>query len=112
LFSLFVTLPVDAHKLSVFAWVEGNSVKVEGKLPKARHPKHGIVLVYDGKDRILLKKPIEQNGTAEFPLENWEEGLKIIMDIGEGHESYWILTPYDISEQLKHVRPKYKGSLN
>jgi nickel transport protein len=106
LISFFVTLPVEAHKLTVFAWVEGDQVKVEGKLPKGRHPKHGTVLVYDGKDRLLLKKAIEPDGTTEFPLENWEEGLKIIMDIGEGHESYWILTPYDISEQLKQVRPE------
>jgi nickel transport protein len=106
LVSFFVTLPVEAHKLTVFAWVEGDQVKVEGKLPKGRHPKQGTVLVYDGEDRLLLKKPIEPDGTAVFLLERWEGGLKIIMDIGEGHESYWILTPYDISEQLKQVRPE------
>ena len=102
----FIAMPVVAHKLTVFAWVEGDLVRVEGKLPKGRHPKQGKVRVYDGQNRLLLETPVRPDGTAEFPLENWQSGLKIVMDIGEGHESYWILTPLDISEQLKQSSHK------
>jgi nickel transport protein len=90
---------VLAHQLSVFAWVEGDNVKVEGKLPKGKHPKQGMVFVYDGNDRLLLQKQIQPDGTATFPLKNWETGLKILLDIGDGHQSYWILTPFDIKQQ-------------
>ena len=41
---------VLAHQLSVFAWVEGDNVKVRGKLPK-----QGMVFVYDGNDRLGLR---------------------------------------------------------
>ena len=91
--------PVTAHQLSVFAWVEGETVMVEGRLPKGRHPKLGTVLVYDGKDRLLLTTKLRTDGTASFPLENWETGFRIVVDIGHGHQSYWILTPYDIRQQ-------------
>jgi nickel transport protein len=90
---------VLAHQLSVFAWVEGDNVKVQGKLPKGKHPKQGMVFVYDGNDRLLLQKQIQPDGTATFPLKNWETGLKILLDIGHGHQSYWILTPFDIKQQ-------------
>ena len=90
---------VLAHQLSVFAWVEGDNVMVQGKLPKGKHPKQGMVFVYDGNDRLLLQKQIENDGTATFPLKNWETGLKILLDIGHGHQSYWILTPFDIKQQ-------------
>jgi nickel transport protein len=106
LISFFIAMPVDAHKLTVFAWVEGDLVKVEGKLPKGRHPKQGKVRVYDGQNRLLLETAVRPDGTAEFPLQNWQSGLKIVMDIGEGHESYWILTPLDITEQLKQSAPE------
>ena len=89
-----------AHKLTVFAWVEGDTVMVEGTLPKGKHPKQGVLRVYDGNDRLLLKTQIQSDGTASFPLRNWESGLKIVIDIGEGHQSYWILTPFDIKEQI------------
>jgi nickel transport protein len=88
-----------AHQLSVFAWVEGDTVKVEGNLSKGKHPKQGMVFVYDGSGRLLLQKQIQPDGTATFPLKNWETGLKILLDIGHGHKSYWILTPFDIKQQ-------------
>ena len=92
-------LPALAHQLSVFAWVEDETVHVQGKLPKGKHPKQGTIFVYDGNDKLLLEKQIQPNGTAAFPLKNWETGLKIVLDIGHGHTSYWILTPYDIEQQ-------------
>ena len=92
-------LGVLAHQLSVFAWVEGDNVKVQGKLPKGKHPKQGIIFVYDGNDKLLFQKQIHPDGTANFPLQNWETGLKILLDIGDGHQSYWILTPLDIKQQ-------------
>ena len=90
-----------AHKLSVFAWVEGKYVIVEGTLGGGKRPKQGTVLVYDGKDTLLLKTPLEKNGTARFPLPPYKTGLKVVVDIGEGHQSYWILTPHDIKSQLE-----------
>ena len=100
------TFHVIAHQLSVFAWVEGDSVLVEARLPKGKHPKLGDVRVYDGKDKLLLETKLQPDGTTSFPLENWETGLRIVVDIGHGHQSYWILTPFEISEQHKQSIPK------
>jgi nickel transport protein len=91
-----------AHQLSVFAWVEGKTVMVEGRLPKGKYPKLGAVLVYDGEDRLLLKTELGADGKASFPLDDWETGLRIVVDIGHGHQAYWILTPYDIRQQLEN----------
>ena len=99
LITLAIAPSAAAHQLSVFAWVEGETVMVEGRLPKGKHPKLGTVLVYDGEDRLLLKTELGPDGTASFPLENWETGLRIVVEIGHGHQSHWILTPYDIRQQ-------------
>jgi nickel transport protein len=99
LIALTIAQYATAHQLSVFAWVEGDSVLVEARLPKGKHPKLGVVLVYNGEDQLLLKTELEPDGTASFQLENWETGFRIVVDIGHGHQSYWILTPYDIKQQ-------------
>jgi nickel transport protein len=104
LVALAIAQSATAHKLSVFAWVEGDSVLVEATLPKGKHPKMGAVQVYDGEDRLLLKTELGPNGKASFPLENWETGLRIVVDIGHGHQSYWILTPYDIQQQRQETQ--------
>jgi len=93
-----------AHRLSVFAWVEGDTVFVQGTLGGGKRPKRGMVSIYDGTDALLLRTEVKADGTASFPLRDWETGLKIIMDIGEGHQSYWILTPYDIKSQSGEVK--------
>jgi nickel transport protein len=90
-----------AHQLSVFAWVEGDTVKVEGTLSKGKHPKMGTVSVYDGDEQLLFTTALKPDGTAAFPLPNWKTGLKIVVDIGYGHQSYWILTPNDIEQQRR-----------
>jgi len=93
-----------AHQLSVFAWVDGDTVMIEGRLPKGKHPKQGDVLVYDGTDQLLLRTKLRTDGTASFPLENGETGYRIVVDIGHGHHSYWVLTPYDIQQQREEKK--------
>ena len=88
-----------AHQLSVFAWVEEDAVLVEARLPKGKHPKLGDVLVYDGNDQLVLKTRLQPDGTASFPLDNWETGFRIVVDMGHGHQAFWILTPLDIQQQ-------------
>ncbi|MBW1743770.1 MAG: hypothetical protein JRJ47_10135 [Deltaproteobacteria bacterium] len=108
IFTLFITLAIaglptlgHAHKVSVFAWVEGDCVVVEGKLGGGKRPKQGKVSVYDGEDHLMLETELATDGTARFPLKDYQTGLKIVLDIGEGHQSFWILTPNDIESQLK-----------
>jgi len=93
-----------AHKLSVFAWVEEDTVFVEGRLNIGKSAKSGEINVYDGKDRLILKRDVNPDGPTSFPLPDYSTGLKIEMKAGEGHSSYWILTPYDIDTQLRESR--------
>jgi nickel transport protein len=90
---------IYAHQLAVFAWLEGDTVMIQGKLSNGKRPKQGEVLVYNANDQLLLKLKLHPDGTASFPLENWDTGYRIVLDIGHGHQSYWILTPSDIQQQ-------------
>ncbi len=91
--------PAAAHQLNVFAWIDGETVVVEGTFPGGRAPKSGTVKVFDGEDRLLRTLPIDSEGKARFPLEDADGGLRIEMSVSEGHDDYWILTPEDIAKQ-------------
>ena len=93
------SLSAFAHRLSVFAWIEGDTLVVEGKLSGGKRPKKGMVYVYEGEEKLLLKTILSEDGTTRFPLPDCQTGLKIVIDVGGGHRSYWILTPYDIETQ-------------
>lgn len=96
-------LPAAAHQLIVFASVEGDAVIVETKFSNGKRPKTGLVTVTDGGEAILLSLPIGENGVTRFPLADTPNaattGLQIEVDLGSGHEDYWILTPQDITKQ-------------
>ena len=111
IFTLFITLTIvglptlgHAHKVSVFAWVEGDNVVVEGKLGGGKRAKQGKVYVYNGEDHLILETELATDGKAKFPLKDYQTGLKIVVDIGEGHQSFWILTPNDIEGQLQEQK--------
>lgn len=96
-----IALPAAAHRLNVFAWIDGEEVVVEGKFASGVVPAVGTVRVYDGADVLLVTVEIGRDGAVRIPLGGLasESGLRIEMDVGDGHEDYWILTPGDIESQ-------------
>jgi nickel transport protein len=97
--ALLLAGPALAHRLNVFAWVDGDAVVVEAKFASGARPKVAEVRVFDAQDRLIRTMGVDANGAARFPLEGATQGLRIEVDAGEGHEDYWILTPDDIARQ-------------
>ncbi|MEL7465048.1 MAG: hypothetical protein AAFN79_13325 [Pseudomonadota bacterium] len=93
-----VALPAAAHKLRVFAFVEGETVKVEAKFSSGRIPKAGEVRVMDAEEALVLTLPLDPEGMTSFPLDPdaAADGLMIEVRAGDGHSNYWLLTPADI----------------
>lgn len=88
-----------AHRLNVFAWVEGNDIVAESKFSTGKRPKLGQVEVYNGEDKLLLSLKLDSNGKVRFPLPDYSSGLRIQINTGGDHNSYWVLTPFDIDSQ-------------
>ena len=67
----FLTLPsqVWAHKVNVFAWVEGDMVFVEGYYPGGKRAQNSLVEVYNSGGAKLLEGRTNQKGEfcALFP---------------------------------------------
>ena len=93
-----LTATASAHQLMVFAAVEGQEVVVETKFSNGKVPKTGTVTVYDGTDKVVGTHALSPDGTARFPLQHAESGLRIEVTTGEGHDNYWVLTPDDIAK--------------
>jgi len=92
-----------AHKLNVFAFVEDGTVIVETKFSTGKIPVSGEVRVLDAENAPLLTLPLEEDGTARFPLDKdvSEGGPAIEVETGAGHDNYWILTPDDIARGME-----------
>ena len=87
----FCSGSATAHQLSVFAKVQNDTVLITAHFADGSAVKSGVLRIFDAHDvwPIML------------PAAPYQNGLRIIIDAGNGHDGYWILTPIDFSQDRK-----------
>ena len=103
-FLLVTNLPVFAHKVTVFAWVEGDIVFTQSKFSGGKRVVGGNITVYDDKENILLKGETNNQGEFSFPLLQ-KPPLVIELNAGMGHMARWRIEPDDVTEIDKASTP-------
>ena len=86
---------VDAHRVNVFAWVEGDTIHVESKFSSGKHVKAGKITVSDAEGTELLTGLTDENGAFSFKVPKKTE-LKIILEAGTGHRGEWTVAASEI----------------
>ena len=92
---LVLTTSAHAHRVNVFAWVEGDTVFVESKFSGGRKVKDGLITVTDASGAQLLRGKTDARGEFSFKIPRRTE-LHIILQAGMGHRAQWILPVTDI----------------
>jgi nickel transport protein len=84
-----------AHNVTVFAWVEGDTVHVESKFSGGRRPVAAPVEVYDARGNLLLKGVTDEKGEFSFKVPEKTE-MKVVLLAGMGHKGEWIIPFSDL----------------
>ena len=92
----------SAHRVNIFAFVDGDAVQVECGFNRSQKVKQGTVEVFDATTGArLLQGTTDDNGVFRFPVtaELREAGhdLNIRIIAGEGHQNQWKLSKEDFS---------------
>jgi nickel transport protein len=96
LVSLLFLMPstASAHRVSIFAWVEGDTVHTESKFFGGKEVKHGHVKVTDTSGALLLEGQTDENGEFSFKAPVRAE-MKITVSAGMGHQAHWTVKQSD-----------------
>ncbi len=86
--SFLVVGSASAHKVMIFAWVEGDTVYTESKFSGGKRVKKGDVMVYDLKGNRLLKGKTSKQGEFSFKIPE-KTAMKIVLLAGMGHRAEW-----------------------
>ena len=81
---------VLAHKVNIFAYVEGQTVYTESYFPDGRPVAGGTIEVRDRNETILLAGKTDEKGLFNFPLAK-KEDLTIVINAGMGHRNSYLL---------------------
>ena len=91
-FGLLVVSPsAFAHKVNIFAYVEGDTVYTESYFPDGKKVKGGIIEIYDSQGKKLLEGITDEEGLFNFNLPK-KDNLKIIINASLGHRNSCILS--------------------
>ena len=92
----------SAHRVNIFAFVDGDAVQVECGFNRSQKVKQGTVEVFDATTGAqLLQGTTDDNGVFRFPvtaeLRKAGHDLNIRIIAGEGHQNQWKLSKEDFS---------------
>jgi nickel transport protein len=92
----YITDTAYAHKVMVFAWVDGDTIFTQSKFSGGKKVKGGKIAVYDNA-KILLEGKTDDKGEFSFKIPE-KVTLKIVLYAGAGHRAEWTVPREDIEE--------------
>ncbi len=106
LFTLCVLWPgaAMAHRVNVFAWVDGNTVHTESKFSGGRRVNGGEVRVYDPNGKELLRGKTNAKGEFSFKIPQ-KTAMKIELQAGMGHRGDWTIPLSEIDPESSASEP-------
>jgi hypothetical protein len=87
--------PAYAHRVNVFAWVEGDTIYVESKFSGGKKVKTGKIIVTDPRGTELVKGTTNDQGEFSFKIPK-KTDLKIVLLAGAGHRAQWTIPATEI----------------
>ncbi|MEA2060891.1 MAG: hypothetical protein U9P10_10375 [Thermodesulfobacteriota bacterium] len=88
-----------AHKVSIFAWVEGDTVHTESGFSGGKAAKYALVEVFDSQGRKLLEGKTDEKGEFSFRVPE-RTAMDIVLQAGMGHRAEWSIPIEELEEEM------------
>ncbi|MDI6688798.1 MAG: hypothetical protein QME06_11320, partial [Desulfobacterales bacterium] len=92
----FHTTAAFAHKVTIFAWVEGDTIYTQSKFSKGRKAKGSLVTLFDMEGNKLLEGTTDEKGECSFKIPK-KTGLKVVLKASMGHMAEWKIPVEEIT---------------
>lgn len=92
-----MSAPALAHKVTIFAWVEGDRVFTESKFSGGRRATRAKVAVFGRAGTQLLEGKTDEKGAFSFRIPKLTD-LRIVLNAGTGHRAEWTITESEIRQ--------------
>ena len=93
--ALAVASVSQAHKVTIFAWSDGDRVHTESKFSGGKRVKDGTVEVFDDSGKLLLTGRTNEDGAFSFSPPRITD-LNIVLIAGMGHQNSWRISAAEL----------------
>ncbi|ORJ62036.1 hypothetical protein [Geothermobacter hydrogeniphilus] len=101
IFTLFLGLmtagPALAHKVNLFAYVEGGKIYTESYFPDGKKVKQGTVEIRDSHGRRLVTGTTDDEGLYNCPIPKVDD-LTIVIKASMGHKNSYLLKKAEVED--------------
>jgi nickel transport protein len=104
-------MPAFAHKVILFAWVEGDTVYTQSKLNSGKRVKNASVIVFDSYGNKLLEGKTDKNGQFSFKIPK-KTALNVVLKASMGHMAEWKIPIEEIDPEVVSDKRNPEGILN
>ena len=98
IFVILFDMPAFAHKVTIFAWVEGDTVYTRSKFSKGKRVKNSSVIVFDSDGNKLLEGKTDEKGEFSFKIPK-KTALKVVLKASMGHMAEWTIPVEEINPE-------------
>lgn len=107
IFVILFDVPAFAHKVSIFAWVEGDTVYTRSKFSGGKRVKNSSVILFDSDGNKLLEGKTDDNGEFSFKITK-QNALKVVLKASMGHMAEWTIPFEEINPEavLNNSKPE------
>ncbi len=91
---------VSAHRVVLFAYVEGDTVFTESHFSNGRKCQNSRIEVVDGSGNKLLEGKTDENGEFSFKAPKTTD-LKIVLTASMGHQDEYVITAGELAEGVE-----------
>lgn len=84
-----------AHRVTIFAWVDGDTIHTRSKIGGGKQIKDALVVVYNSRGDRLLEGRTDRDGMFSFKTPE-KSDLKVVLTGSMGHAAEWKIPVDDI----------------
>ena len=105
---MMINITVFAHKVNVFAYVEGDKIYSESYFNDGKKCVDSKIEVFDNQENKLLEGITDENGEFSFKTPQEEGDLKIVLTASMGHRAEYTISADELGDTVGSVKEEFE----
>ena len=105
---IMINISAFAHKVNIFAYVEGDKVYTESYFNDGKKCINSKIEVFDNRENKLLEGLTNAEGEFSFEVPQEDGDLKLVLTASMGHRAEYIISADELGDTFGSIKEKFE----